>query len=913
MRSFRWLCAMLLMTAIWVPMTQGAVVINELYYDAPSTDDNHEFIELYNNGAASVDLSGWVIEWAGTSFPTGSYAIPPGTTIQPADYLLIGGSLVQSDFGVIPDLITMFIFQNGGAESDGVRITNGSGYFDTILYDSPNTNLLPGDDANPGAELCPDVVSGHSLERVTVGVDNNLASDWVDRITPTPTRSSTLPGNNPPVLTQTTWYPNIVSRIDQVNVTSRAYDDYALVSINIRYQVNGGGYGRFTVPMLDDGLHGDGAAGDSVYGGYIPTYDPGTDIDLYVEATDDSGAVSTFPAGGSSDPISYTVYNLPLSTIASVKIIDANGSPILLDTLVMVKGLVEAANQFGTTGPAYIRDATGGIAVYGPSVTARGIAIGDSVRVMGWIFGYNGLIEISPSPGGGTTPPVFLILNRGNTVTPQVVTIPQVGESTEGLLLRINGGHFVQTGSFAIGNYDFVVGTDSLQVYIDNAVTTVIGTAIPAGTCDIAGCLGQYDTVLPLFEGYEILPRFIADVITIGNQPPAVGTTLRLPLFPTPSDTVWVTSRAYDDHGLASVTLYYQVNGGGWFRTQVIMLDDGLHHEGAAGDSVFGAWIPPRQLSDVVDFYVSALDDSSAITTDPIGAPGNHYTYTVSSGPHVTPISYVRANNVSGVPIRLDSLFVVRALVTCAGQLGTSGPAYVQDANGGVAFFDPTVASSGIAIGDSIELTSWVGFYNGLTEMVDEPVSGYDPIITILSSGNMVTPTPVTLPTFGESFEGRLVRVDGGQFVEAGSFVGSTTYHYVVGTDTLDIYIDSSTDIVGNVIPVGSIGVIGCAGQFDASSPYSEGYQLTPRMFSDFVTSALQPVDDLVIRISGSNVVLTWTDVVGAADYKVYYSSAATGPWVVLATSTSGNTTYTHVGGAAAPTSIRFYYVTAND
>jgi hypothetical protein len=913
MKSLRWFCVLLLMAAFIVPVSHAAVVINELYYDPPSTDLTHEFIELYNNGASAVDLSGWMIEWGGTDFTYATTAIPSGTMIQSGDFLLIGGSMTQSDFGVIPDIVNdLLTFQNGGAESDGVRITNGSGYYDTILYDSPNTNNLPGDDANPGAELCPDVAGGHSLERAVTGVDNNLAADWVDRTVPTPTRSSTAPGNNPPVLSGTAYDPHIVLSTDQVNVISRASDDYGLASVNIRYQVNGGGYGRFTVQMFDDGSHGDGAAGDSIFGGYIPSYDPDTDINFYVEATDDSGAVTTDPAGGPAAPLSYTVTDLTLQNIAAVKAIDANGYPLLQDVLVMVRGLVEASNQFGYTGPAYIRDATGGVAIYGSSVSTSGIAIGDSITVMGWINGYSGLIEISPQPVIATVPRI-IIENSGNTVDPLVVTIPSIGESTEGLLLRVNGGHFVQTGNFGIGNYQYAVGTDTVEIYIDNGVVSVIGTPIPIGDCDIIGCLGQYDTSPPLFEGYEILPRFIADVVTFGNQPPAVGNTVRDPVIPTPDDTVWITSRVYDDHSLVSVSLFYQVNGGGWFRTQVSMLDDGLHHDGAAGDSIYGASIPPYMANDVVDYYVSATDDSAAVTTDPAGAPGSHFSYTVLGGAVITPISYIRVNNVNGVPVRLDSMFTYRALVTCAAQLGSSGPAYIQDATGGVAFFDPTVVSSGIAIGDSIELTAWVGFYNGLTELVDDPVSGTDPIITIMSSGNTVTPMVLTIAAFGESNEGQLIRINGGHFVESGTFA-STTYHLVVGTDTLDFYIDSSTNIVGNAIPTGNVDVIGCAGQFDATSPYLSGYQLTPRMFSDIMPStALPAVDDLLISISGSNVILNWTDVVGAADYKVYSSSTPTGPWTVLAPSTSGGTSYTHVGGAAAPASKRFYYVTATD
>jgi hypothetical protein len=84
-------------------------------------------------------------------------------------------------------------------------------------------------------------------------------------------------------------------------------------------------------------------------------------------------------------------------------------------------------------------------------------------------------------------------------------------------------------------------------------------------------------------------------------------------------------------------------------------------------------------------------------------------------------------------------------------------------------------------------------------------------------------------------------------------------------------------------------------------------------MFSDIIVSSLAAVDDLVITKSGDDIILNWNDVFGAADYKVYHAATAGGPFTVLAASTSGNSNYTHVGGAADPTLTGFYYVTAVD
>ena len=62
-----------------------------------------------------------------------------------------------------------------------------------------------------------------------------------------------------------------------------------------------GGITSNTVTMLDDGLHGDGAAGDGIYGAQIPAKPVGTIVSYYLTATDGTGLATT------STTLSYTV------------------------------------------------------------------------------------------------------------------------------------------------------------------------------------------------------------------------------------------------------------------------------------------------------------------------------------------------------------------------------------------------------------------------------------------------------------------------------------------------------------------------------------------------------------------------------------------------------------------------------
>lgn len=168
----------------------AAVMINEVYYDHPGTDTDHEFIELYNSGKSSVSLDGYRVEWGSSSF-NNKFSLPQGYLIPAGSFFLIGGSQTFSDFGVTPDLIHSFSFPNGGSSTVGVRITDGAGYYDTLLYDSPNTNQLPAAEGGwDDGSFAPDVAAGHSLQRIGLGVDTNLAEDWYDNPQPDPTLRS---------------------------------------------------------------------------------------------------------------------------------------------------------------------------------------------------------------------------------------------------------------------------------------------------------------------------------------------------------------------------------------------------------------------------------------------------------------------------------------------------------------------------------------------------------------------------------------------------------------------------------------------------------------------------------------------------------------------------------------------------
>lgn len=170
-------------TGLSAPAAHGTLVISELYYDHPGADADHEFLELFNGGVEPMSLDGWIVEWAGAAW--GEAGVALAGLVPPGRFFLVGGALTGSDFGVTPDLVRAFTFQNGGTATDGVRLRHGA-YTDTVLYDQPNTSGLTAESGWDGS-FAPDVPAGHSLARRVPWLDTDAMTDFEERVVPGPT------------------------------------------------------------------------------------------------------------------------------------------------------------------------------------------------------------------------------------------------------------------------------------------------------------------------------------------------------------------------------------------------------------------------------------------------------------------------------------------------------------------------------------------------------------------------------------------------------------------------------------------------------------------------------------------------------------------------------------------------------
>jgi hypothetical protein len=189
----------------------------------------------------------------------------------------------------------------------------------------------------------------------------------------------------------------------------------------------------------------------------------------------------------------------------------------------------------------------------------------------------------------------------------------------------------------------------------------------------------------------------------------------------------------------------------------------------------------------------------------------------------------------------VGQVFTVDGYVVVWKQFGTRGPGAIYDPSSGccISIFDIDLAPD-LAIGTHIQVQGWMGPFNGLDEIVDNPAnSAEDPIITVLDPGPFTFPcTQASCAQIAdhapsaELLESCCIQLCG-SFTATGNFAPNTNYDFVDGQgNTCVIRIDGDTDIDGTPIPTGAMTVAGVLGQF-APVVACTGYQLMPRAVTD--------------------------------------------------------------------------------
>lgn len=197
----------------------------------------------------------------------------------------------------------------------------------------------------------------------------------------------------------------------------------------------------------------------------------------------------------------------PYYAIAALRLTDEDGVPELIDEYGEIRGIVHGVNMQPSGLQFTLIDPTHGISVFNAD-DDLGYTVneGDSVRVFGTVDFFNGLAQVEADS-------IQLVASGFDIEEPVQVTT--LNEDTESNVVELECVSIVDstqwTGSGAGFNVDVTNGTDTFEIRIAAAVDLYSESA-PTGIFNISGIGGQFDNDAPYFEGYQLLPRYSADI-----------------------------------------------------------------------------------------------------------------------------------------------------------------------------------------------------------------------------------------------------------------------------------------------------------------------------------------------------------------------------------------------------------------
>jgi hypothetical protein len=190
----RMMLAALVALGLLQTRAQAALVISEVLFNELGSNTLGEWLEIYNNGAAAIDLSSYKIgdeeTQSATSTTEGMFQFPSGATILPGQVQVIAvdANVFSTSYGFLPT------YEVSGANATVPNLSLYSAWDpDGTTINMSNTNdqalILDGSDAivdaaswgsstfafNPALGSAGD---GVSYERISPNTDTNTAADW---------------------------------------------------------------------------------------------------------------------------------------------------------------------------------------------------------------------------------------------------------------------------------------------------------------------------------------------------------------------------------------------------------------------------------------------------------------------------------------------------------------------------------------------------------------------------------------------------------------------------------------------------------------------------------------------------------------------------------------------------------------
>lgn len=494
-----------------------------------------------------------------------------------------------------------------------------------------------------------------------------------------------------------------------------------------------------------------------------------------------------------------------------------------------IYGVVYGRN-FGATGNRIqftLRDATGGIGIF-RNTNDLNITLneGDSIRAIGLVNHFNGLTQL-------TLDSVKKLAVNRPLKTP--VLVFGLGEDTESDLVKLEGWQLSNPASWpavppASGfTVKIKKGSSEIDLRIDNDCD-LYGAPAPTGFLNIIGIGGQFDSSIPRNSGYQLLPRYAAD-ITPRTPPvkPAVAFLQKDTIVAENAGTLLIPVKITPAPESQTVVLLVPedsnaVNGSDYLLPSGTLLTFPANFPGLQFINVPIFDNNTNQPTRTFRIRIRVIpNDTSCI----IGADSVIRIHIQDNDPEVFeyPIGIIRGSNSieGGCADSLGIRCIVKGMLCGRNFLASDGEFgwAVRDVTGSIALYKDENPFESLKEGDSVRVTGVVSQLNGLSYLFAESLEK--------TADSTQAPLSQPVDSLSEASESALITLSGYQILNPAEWTGNPQgFSVTIGKENqqYQLWIDNELFPFPPTAPEGQLSITGIGDQLDDAAPYESGYRI---------------------------------------------------------------------------------------
>ena len=506
------------------PCASSGCGTNLFFSEYIEGSSSNKALEIYNPTGATVDLTDYVIYRYNNGSPTASDSLFPQGTLADGDVFIIANPSANATILAEADTTHTMTFYNG---DDAIAI------IDTVLGDTLDIIGIIGVDPGSGWTVGSGATNNSTLVRqasiydgttnwtTSVGQWDVFPIDMVDSLGAHYINPCT--GPSVPMLSFAGSSMLVNEGDGSFNVTVNISSPDMLVATSVEVTLN------TTVSTATTG------GTDFTFASPVVVTFPAADstpqiinIPINDDALVEGDELIVFTLKNPSGTVTYGTDSLvvtledndfPTYPIATVASVDGSGVADSLGVVCRITGVVYGGNLRPSGLQFTLIDPTDGIGVFNFSgVSGYTVTEGDSIAIIGEITQFNGLTQIQPDS--------IEYFSGGHTLkTPTIVTT--LNEATESDLIGMECFWMIDTtqwtGSGSGFNVDITNGADTVVMRIDADVDLYSMPVPTAGKFNLVGIGSQYDSSSPYDDGYQIIPRYSADIVSVPDVVAAFG------------------------------------------------------------------------------------------------------------------------------------------------------------------------------------------------------------------------------------------------------------------------------------------------------------------------------------------------------------------------------------------------------